>query len=86
MSHHAKDSLIPSEPVAIVFHHGTNCLVTQSLPDNIANNIIALATTTKLVPTKFSFQVLPRETISGTTKEGNTDIFLLPETKLDDTF
>ena len=54
-----KDCLIRSEPDKIVFHHGTNYLMIQLLPDDIANNIIYIIyiPQQKLVPKKFPFQV-----------------------------
>ena len=47
MSHHAKTCLIDSKPDKIVLHHGTNDLSAKSSPDDIVNNIITLATSTK---------------------------------------
>ena len=81
-----KDRLIPSEPDKIVFHHGTNYLVIQLLPDDIANNIIALAISTKISIKKVFVSGIPRKMINGTTKEDNTDLFLLSENKLDQNF
>lgn len=81
-----KDCLIPSEPDKIVFHHGTNYLVIQLSPDDITNNIIALATSTKVSTQKVSVSGIPRKMINGTTKEDNTDLFLLSENKLDENF
>ena len=58
----------------------------QLLLDDIANNIIALATSTKISTKKVFVSGIPRKMINGTTKEDNTDLFLLSENKLDQNF
>ena len=77
MSRHAKGCQIDSEPNEIVLHHGA--ISPQSHHQMIFRTILShLRPQQKLVLTKFSFQLLNKEMISGMTKVKKSQLVKIP--------